>query len=106
MVRLGADLLDDAAQMGIEVVSVDPARRLADVDAQVGGALDLGDDLDRRDDSAKVTRHRRLERDDAEARLLEFERLGVDVGVAEEHVLGRPRGPAPAGCRSPGGSTR
>ena len=54
--RLGlvAHLLDDAAQVRIELVAVDPPCRLADVDAEVGGALDVGEDLDRRHDGAQV----------------------------------------------------
>ena len=43
LLRLIAHLLDHAAQLRIEVVTVDPARRLADVAAQVGRALDLGE---------------------------------------------------------------
>ena len=40
-----AHAVDDAAQLGVELVAVDAAGRLADVDHQVGGALDLGDHL-------------------------------------------------------------
>ena len=70
-------------------MAVDAAGRLADVDAQVGRAFDVGDDLDRRHDGAQVAGHRRLQGDDAEARLLELQRSGVVGGVTVDHVLGR-----------------
>ena len=47
-----AHLLDHTTQMRVELMAVDPACRLADVHAQVGGTLDVGDDLDRRDHGA------------------------------------------------------
>ena len=99
--RLGlvAHLLDHAAQVRIELVPVDPSGRLADVDAQVRRALDVGDDLDRRHDGAEVDGDRRLQGDDPEAGLLEFDRLHVVGVVAEDHVLGALEVAARAGCR-------
>ena len=38
--------LDDVAQTRVEVVAVHPPCCLADVDAQIGGALNIGNDLD------------------------------------------------------------
>ena len=43
-------LLDDAAEAGGRLVAVDAPGRLADVDGEVGGALDLGDILSGGDD--------------------------------------------------------
>ena len=80
--------MDDPAQARIELVAVDPSRRLADVDGEVGGALDLGDDAHRRDDPAEVAGDRRLQGEQLVARVLELERLGVDLVVGEDHQLG------------------
>ena len=85
---LVAHLLDDAAEMRIEFVAVDPAGCLADVDAQIRRPLDVGDDLDRRHDAAEIPGHRGLQGDHLEAPLLEVEGPLVVFVVAEDHVLG------------------
>ena len=88
LLGLVAHLLDDAAQPRVELVAVDPPGRLADVDGQVGRALDLGDDPQRGDDLAQVGGDRRLQGEHAVAALLEADAPGVDLVVGEDHVLG------------------
>ena len=83
-----AHLVDDPAQPRIELVAVDPSRGLADVDGEIGGAFDLGDDAHRRDDSSKVAGDWRLQGEQLVAGLVELERLGVDLVVGEDHQLG------------------
>ena len=83
-----AHLLDDATQVRIEFVTVDAPSRLADVDAQIGGSLDVGDDLDRRHHRTEIAGNRRLQRDHLEAPLLEVEGTAVVLVVAEDHVVG------------------
>ena len=88
LLGLVAHLLDDAAQARIEAVAVDPPGRLAQVDGEVGRALDLGDDPQRGDDLAEVAGDGRLQGEHRVAALLELDALGVDLVVAEDHVLG------------------
>ena len=88
LLGLVAHLLDDPPQARIEPVPVDAPGRLADVDGEVGRALDLGDDPQRGDDLAEVAGHRRLQGEHLVAALLELERPGVDLVVGEDHVLG------------------
>ncbi len=106
LLRLVAHLLDQPAQLGIEVVPVDPARRLADVAAQVGRALDLGSQLEHRCDLAQIARHRRLERQQHDRLLLQVRGLGRRCRHRCAARTRRPRGPAAAGCRCTRGSAR
>ena len=69
-------------------MAVDPPCRLADVDGEVGGALDLGDDAHRRDHPTEVAGDGRLQGEQLVARLVELERLGVDLVVGKDHQLG------------------
>ena len=83
LLGLVAHLGGQPAQLRVEVVAVEPARRLGDVGAEVGRALDLGDDLHRGDDPAQVGRHRLLQREQRVAAVLE-----VDAALVE-HVVAR-----------------
>ncbi len=74
--------------LGSSVVAIDAPRRLADVAHQVGRSLDVGDHLHQRDHLAKVGGHRRLQREDPVAVLLEVERAGVDLVVTLDDVVG------------------
>ena len=69
-------------------MAVDPPRRLADVHGEVGRSFDLGDDAHRRDDPAEIAGNGRLQGEQLVARLVELERLGVDLVVGEDHQLG------------------
>ncbi len=80
--RLFAHPRDHTAQPRIDLVAVDTARRLADVDHEVGGALELAHDLDGGDDLAQVARHWTLQGEHAVAALLERQ-----AGLVEEIVL-------------------
>ena len=88
LLRLLAHAADDAAQLRVEVVAVDATRGLADVAQQIGAALDLGDHLQQRDHLAQLAGHRRLEREDPDALLLEVDAALVDLLVAADEVLG------------------
>src|SRR6478735_7614207 len=79
---------DDAAQLGVELVAPDPPGRLADVGAEVGRPLDLGDHPHQRHDHAQVGGHRRLQGDQPVAALLEIDRAGIDLVVAADQVVG------------------
>jgi len=52
--RLLAHLVDDPAQLGVELVGIQAPRRLGDVHAEVGAALELGHDAQDGDETAQV----------------------------------------------------
>ena len=60
--------------------------RLGDVDREVADALEVGVDLDRRDDRAQVHRHRLVQRQQLEAAVVDFDVQLVDGTVAGEHA--------------------
>ena len=61
-------------------------RRLGDVDRQVADALEVGVDLDRRDDRAQVGGHRLVQRQQREAAVVDLDVQRVDRLVAGEHA--------------------
>ena len=67
---------------------VHPSPGLADVDGEVGRALDLGDDAHRRHDLAEVGGDRRLEGQHPVAALLERQAGDVHGVVGDDHLLG------------------
>ena len=96
-----------------QAVPVHPAGAPADVDGEVGRALDLGDDPHRRHHLAQVRRHGRLEGEHPVAPLLEGDARGVELVVGDDHLLGagevlgqqdlgRPRDVLGDGGRQPG----
>ena len=66
---------------------------LADVDGEVGGALDLGDDPQGGDDLTEVGRDGRLEGQEVVAALLDVDAGGVEIVVGDDHLLAPRRGP-------------
>ena len=62
-----------------------PARRFGDVDREIADTLEVGVDLHRRDDGAKVRRHRLMQRQQLEAAVVDFNVQLVDGAVAVEH---------------------
>ena len=70
-------------------MAVQPPGRLANVDGEVGGAFDLGDDPQGGDDLAKVGRDGRLQGEEAVAALLDGDAGGVELVVGDDHPLRR-----------------
>ena len=81
-------LVNDAAEVAVELVAVDPARCFANVYAKISRPFDIGDDLDRRNQGPEITGDRRLQCDLAETLLLKLERPRVVLVIAEDDVLG------------------
>ena len=69
-------------------------RRLGDVDRQVADALEVGVDLDGRDDRAQVGGHRLVQRQQREAAVVDLDVQLVDRLVADQDALDRARGRA------------
>ena len=67
------------------------ARRLGDVDRQIADPLEVGVDLDRRDDGAQVGRHRLVQRQQREAAAVDLDVQLVDRPVAAQHPLDQRR---------------
>ena len=64
-------------------------RRLADIDGEVADALQVGVDLERRDDRSQIDRDRLIQRDEREASLVDFDLKVVDARIAANHVSQR-----------------
>ncbi len=62
-------------------------RRFGDVDRQVAHPLEIGVDLDRRDNRPEVGRHRLVERQQREAAVVDLDVQLVDRLVADEHPV-------------------
>ena len=65
------------------------ARRFGDVHRQIADPLEVGVDLDRRDDDAQVDRHRLLQGQELEGAIVDAHLAGVDVAVADRHLVER-----------------
>ena len=85
--RFDAHVLDEAAHVRAHRHVVDASRRLADVDHQVGRALELAREAKRTHDEAKITRHRLLQGEQPVAALLDADRERVDDVVAVDQRL-------------------
>ena len=59
-------------------------RRLGDVDREVADALEIGVDLDRRDDRAQVDGHRLVQRQQREAAVVDLDVQRVERLVADQ----------------------
>ena len=69
-------------------MAVQPPGGLADVDGEVGGAFDRGDDPQGGDDLAEVGCDGRLQGQEAVAALLDGYAGGVEIVVGDDHPLG------------------
>ena len=63
-----------------------PLRCLGDVDGEVAHTLEVGVDLYRRDDGAKVDRHRLVEREQREAAVVDLDVQRVERAVRGQHA--------------------
>ena len=67
--------------------------RLGDIDREVADPLEVGVDLDRRDDRAQIGGHRLVQRQQLEASVIDLDVQLVDRAVAGEHMLDERRHP-------------
>jgi hypothetical protein len=76
--------VDQLLDRGVREVA---QRRLGDVDRQIADALEIGVDLDRRQDDAQVDRHRLVQRQQLDAAAVDLDVQLVDRRVAGEHLV-------------------
>ena len=86
--RLAAHLVDDPAQLGVELVGIEPPGGLRDVHHEIGAALELVPDPHHGDEEAEVARDRLLAREEQEHLVLDRVRELVDGIVVLDDVLG------------------
>ena len=86
--RLRAHAVDDPAQLRVELVRIEAARRLRHVDHEVGAALELVRDAHHRDEEPQVGRERLLAREQQERAVLDRVRELVDHVVGFDDVFG------------------